>query len=107
MIKINLLNHEIIFEIIAPAKRSRKIIIKNGIYDGKYFSNAIIIGGTVILEGDENLLIENEACAVYITVTSIKDRLATILQDNTIYLSPAEAIPEGRERELLLKLIEE
>ena len=44
-------------------------------------------------------------CAVYITVTSIKDRLANILQDNTIYLSPDEAIPEGKERELLLKLI--
>jgi hypothetical protein len=106
MVKINLLGHDITFEIITSTKRNKKIIIKNGVYDNKHFSSAISVGNAVILEGDENLLIENEACAVYITITTVKDKLADMLQDNTIYLSSDEAIPEGRERELLLKLIE-
>ncbi|MGC9100097.1 MAG: hypothetical protein ACP5HC_02365 [Caldisericum sp.] len=107
MVKINLLGQEITFEIITSTRRNKKITVKNGIYDNRYFSNAVITEHAVILEGDENLLIESEVCAVYVTVASIKDRIANILQDDTVYLSPNEAIPEGKERELLMKLIED
>lgn len=104
MTKIHLIHNNIVFTVLAGNK-IRKIEIKNGIFDNKKFTSAIITNNAIILEGDENIVLENSISAIYINPKSIIDQLSEILQNDSIYLSGINAIAEGEERAIIEKLI--
>lgn len=104
MTKIQLLNNDIVFTVASNGK-TESIEIKNGGYKNKHFTNAVISDNAIILEGDENIVIAPSSIAVYVNIKSVAGKIAGILQDDAVYLSKIDAIPRGREREVLEKLI--
>lgn len=106
-IKIHLLHNDIVFDVALTDKKKEKIEIKSGVYQGKQYVNAIITNNSLLLEGDmENVVVISNSCiAIYITVKSIIERIADIMQDESVYISKMNAISEGKEREILEQLI--
>jgi len=104
MIKLQLIGNSIVFEILSDTKKD-KIVINNGVYNGKKYDYVVFANGSIVLEGEENTLLERSYKAVYITIKSILDKIADILQNDDVYLSGIDSIPTGAERELIEKLL--
>jgi len=105
MIKLQLLGIDITFEVIYGLK-TQKIEICNGVYNGKKFNNAILIDNSIILEGNESVAICSSYIACNIKIKSIVDKINEVIQDDSIYIVGAKAIPEGEERGIIEKLID-
>ena len=105
MIKIPLLQNDYSIDILTT-KGSKKVEIKNGIYNGKGYNTLIINDSSIFAEGDNNTncLITSDAVAVYITPRGLLERIAEILNDESICIT--NTIPEGKEKEILQKLLE-
>jgi len=81
---------------------SQQIInIKNGVYNKKVYGSLILSGENILLEGEDMLLLTANNKAIVIQFKSIATKLAEVLEDDSIYINGMDAVPEGRERELL------
>lgn len=104
MTKIQLLNNDLTF-MIASNGKTEKIDIKNGVFKNKRFLSVVITDKAVMLEGDENIVLRENVVAIYVNIKSVAEKIAEILQNDEVYLSKIGAIAEGRERQVLEKLI--
>lgn len=104
MVKISLLDNDVTINILT-ANGNRDVNIILGKYEMKRFSDIIITPNSVVLEGDENLLLAGDVSAVYVKIRSIVDKLADILNDKSVYIKKMDVVPHGAEREILQKLV--
>lgn len=104
MVKITLLGNDFVLNFLTKGKNTR-IEIKNGEYQDMHFHSIVLDNNSIILEGDDSLLLYDNVAAVYIKAIGVLNKLADILNDDSIYIAKMEAIPEGKEREMLTKLI--
>lgn len=104
MTTIYLLGNDITFTVISSEK-VEKIGIKNGVFNDVRYTDAVIYNDSIILEGDENLLLRSNVIACYIDMKDVVTTVAEILQDEHVRLSGIEAIPEGQERSILKSLL--
>lgn len=82
------------------------IVITDGVYKGRIYASLLLDNAHILLEGDEIHVLSKNVGITIIETLSIKDRIAQILNNDSIYLSGINAVPEGREREVLEQLIE-
>ncbi|MEJ2068519.1 MAG: hypothetical protein P8Y09_11390, partial [Deltaproteobacteria bacterium] len=64
-----------------------------------------ITNNSTILEGERNLLLADDISAVYLSVKSYLDRIAEITGKDDVYIMKTQSIEEGKEREILEKLL--
>lgn len=102
MIKIRLIGNDINFTLLRNGK-TEIIEIKNGSYNEVSYHNVIISNNALILEG-ENSLAFDSIVGVYVTPKTAAEKIADILQDNSVCLVGVDAIPKGSEREILERL---
>jgi hypothetical protein len=105
MVKIPLLQNDYSIDILTT-KSSKKVEIKKGVYNGKEYHTLIINDSSIFVEGDNNAnyLIASDTVAIYITSKRLLERIAEILKDESICIT--NTIPEGKEKEILQKLLE-
>jgi hypothetical protein len=107
MTKLHLAKHEIILKIYSELGDQPEIIeIKNGSYNKKVYASLVMSEGSVILEGDEMAVLATGTKAVTLQIKNNVMKLAELLNNDSIYIDGINAIPEGRERELLQALLE-
>ncbi len=51
------------------------------------------------------MLLESDVVSVYINIKGVLDKIAEILNDKTVYLAGSDIIPEGKEKEVIEKLL--
>ncbi len=106
MVRITLAETDYIIETLSGGEKE-SFHISKGIYHGKKYLTAVVIEGSVILEGEEELHLKERAVAVYVKQRTILERAAEFLEGESIYLEKTDAVPKGRERDLLRFLIGE
>jgi hypothetical protein len=100
MVKIALADGDYVIETISGGKKETFHFSK-GIYDGKLYLTAVMTDNSIILEGEENLCLKDKATAVYIRHRTVVEQAADFLKDDSIYMGKSDAVPEGKEKELL------
>ena len=103
MLKIPLQDNTFVLELVSQGKN---IEIKNGLCEGGEYHSLTFCDGALILEGDSPLLLARDEPAIYITVKGTLSRIAEILKDESVLVRKMDSIPEGREREVLKKLMD-
>lgn len=108
MFRIDLLNNTIKFTLLYSGSSSQvELIITNGRYKDRSFQSAVYTEGSLFLEGaDGALLIRDNIKALYCKAISIKDIVAEHLGSRDIYMEGIDAVPSGKERDILAFLIE-
>lgn len=106
MIKLPLLQNNYLIHILT-ATENKKIEIKNGIINGEEYHTLIINNNSVLAEGDNNAgcLIADNLIAIYIMPEMLINRIAEILNDESVKITGK--IPEGKEKEILYSLLED
>ncbi|MEM3646920.1 MAG: hypothetical protein QW334_02075 [Thermofilum sp.] len=107
MVKIDLRGTVVTLHIITE-RGEEKLTLTNGkptrdTGTGKTYHSALVVDNTIILEGSEISCIPFKA--LYVFPLSVKDALARLIGDE-VYLSGISAVPEGKERAILEKLLE-
>lgn len=105
MIKINLKGNEFTFT-LASSGRVQSVEIKNGFFNGRRYDFAMIEGENLILQG-EDICVLTGAVFIEVSVKSAADRIALLLNDSKFRFTGIEGIPQGKEREILLQIIED
>jgi hypothetical protein len=104
MVKITLADTDYIIETLSCGKKE-SFHITQGMYQGKKYLQAVVSEGSIILEGEEVLLLKEKVAAVYVKQHTILERAAEFLKSESVYLEKSDAVPKGRERDLLRLLI--
>jgi hypothetical protein len=104
MVKITLADTDYIIETLSGGKKET-FHISQGMYHGKKYLQALVSEGSLILEGEELLHLTEKAAAVYVKQRTILERAAEFLENESVYLEKSDAVPKGRERDLLRFLI--
>jgi hypothetical protein len=104
MVRITLAEIDYIIETLSGGEKETFHIFQ-GIYQGKKYLAAVVSEGSVILEGEEVLHLKEKAVAVYVKQRTILERVADFLKSENVYLEKTDAVPKGRERDLLRFLI--
>lgn len=106
MTRIPLSNHNVKIKIFVNIDSEPRVVeIKHGEYNFKNYSLLIINGGTVMLDGDEPIILADRAQAIDVSIPSVMDIIAEKLKNHEVYLRKIDAIPEGKEREILEGII--
>jgi hypothetical protein len=101
MVKLDLSGINISIEIVT-SRGSQVIEIMNGRYKNNSFDYMVVTDKVLVLEGEKRIIVPFDV--IYLKVETIYEKLSNILGDE-IYTEGIVAIPEGKERELLEKLI--
>ncbi|MCX6262838.1 MAG: hypothetical protein NTY95_18710 [Bacteroidia bacterium] len=101
MVKLDLSGINISIEIVT-SRGSQVIEIMNGRYKNNSFDYMVVTDKVLVLEGEKRIIVPFDV--IYLKVETIYEKLSNILGDE-IYTEGIAAIPEGKERELLEKLI--
>jgi hypothetical protein len=104
MVRITLADTDYLIETLSGGEKETFHIAK-GVYNGKRYLAVVVTGDAVILEGDENLHLKEKAAAVYIRQRSVLEQAADFLKSDGVYLDRSNAVPEGKERDLLRHLM--
>jgi hypothetical protein len=106
MVKIILALQTVTIKIYGEANtQHRTTIIKNGLHNKKMYSHLVFTEGNVLLEGKEAMVLATNAKIVDIEVENIEQKIAKLVGNRDIYLKGIDAVPEGKERELVKNLI--
>lgn len=84
---------------------TQRITLERGRYQDKVYHRAVILSGSIVLEGEGEPLCLGNAEAIYVHPEGIRDRIAALLESEEIYMRGMAAIPEGQERHLIEKLL--
>jgi hypothetical protein len=107
MTKIPLLNHIIRLKVFTDVGSDAKAIeIKNGVYENLQYTSLVILGDTIIIDGDEPIILVDRVKMTDLKILSAVDMIAEALNDDSAYIYKTDAIPEGREREILRAITE-
>ncbi len=106
MTRIPIINVIVTLKIHSEVESSpRKVEVNYGEFNHKAFSAIVVNGETVMLDGDEPVILSTTAKAVEILPLGAIDILAAVLHDEMVYIKKIDAVPEGREREVLESMI--
>jgi len=100
VVKILLADADYIIETLSNEKKDTFHISK-GLYNGKRYVTAVANEGSVILEGEDLLHLKQKAAAIYIRQRTVLESAADFLKSDSVYIEKSNAVPEGKERELL------
>jgi len=101
MVKLDLSGINIFIEVVT-FQGSQVMEIMNGRYKSNSFDYMVITDKVLVLEGEKRIIVPFDV--IYLKVETIYEKLSNILGDE-VYTEGITAIPEGKERELLEKLI--
>lgn len=103
-----MLHHAVRLKILSENDRTLKEVeIKNGYYLKKQYSTLILSEESIIIEGSAGAsVIAVKTKLVDITVRSAVEIVADTLNDSSVYIAKADAIPEGMERAMLRQIME-
>ncbi len=107
MTKIWLYNQEVSICIYSEGgKEPRKLTINNGMHNKKKFSSLVLSEGDVILDGNDGMFVlATGTKTITVNITDTLTKLAKQLGNEDIYFNGIDAVPEGKEKELLQALI--
>lgn len=100
MTKLSLCGLTVTFVFIS-LEGSDAVTIRNGGYGDKSYSHAIIGGNYVLLDGEETSLLRSGYVSLRIEVANPRRTIAQALGNDSVYVAGIDAVPEGREREIL------
>jgi hypothetical protein len=100
MVNISLTDSDYLIECLSARKKETFHICK-GIYDGKHYLTAVLTDNSIILEGEDNLLLKDNVMAVYVRHRTVVEQAVDFLEDDAVYMEKSKAVPEGKEKELL------
>lgn len=107
MVKIPIINNIVHIKILAETGQPATILeIRYGSYSNGIYQALIINDETVMLEGVESVILSTNAKRVDIDVPGIMSLISKAINDQSVYLKRIEAIPEGKERDILSCLME-
>jgi hypothetical protein len=106
MVKIKL-HDNIIIRITSGSKPPTDILLKGKIHKGIIWTNLVVTDNCVILENsDDTILLASDVKLIQVESQSIKDCIYEITGNPDVLLHGIKAIDEGKEREILSKLLE-
>lgn len=107
MVKIPIINNIVRIEILAETGQPATITeVRYGSYSHNVYQSLLINNETVMLEGAETVIISTNAKRVDIDFPGVMSLISKAINDKSVYLKRMEAIPEGKEREILAYLME-
>lgn len=106
MIKILLSMQVVTIKVYGDSNSQHKtIVIKNGSYNKKLYRHLVLAEGNLVLEGEEMAVLASSAKVLSIEMENIERKIAKLIGNEEIYLRGIDAVPEGREREIIKNLI--
>lgn len=107
MVKIPIINNIVQIKILAETDQPATIIeIRYGSYCLNVYQAIIVNNETVMLEGVETVILSTNAKRVDIDIPGLMSLISKAINNKDVYLQKMEAIPEGKEREILAYLME-
>lgn len=107
MVRFKISDTDLIIKFFSSSSGSeRQIEIKNGFYNNEQFQFITFTENTVFLESIDNIkVVANNASLVQIEIKGIKQKIYELTGNGDIFISGIDAVPEGKEREILAGLI--
>jgi hypothetical protein len=91
---------------VVTAKGTNKIEILNGFYKNRQYTTLTLIDKTLVLSDNTgDVVIASDIVMLSIYLHRVRDHVSRILGNQDVYLYGINAVPEGKEREILEKLL--